>query len=172
MSDFRGFIQERLGSRATDDFMDWLEGIGFYSCPAAKAHHGNYDGGLYNHSMKVADELQNLTNKLGLTWVYPESPWVVGLLHDICKCDDYKYDFEKSDNIEWNPHHSGHGAKSIIMLAGHFPLSEEEKYCILYHMGAFTDEKEWKFYSQAVRTYPNVLYTHTADMIASQIYGV
>jgi hypothetical protein len=58
------------------------------------------------------------------------------------------------------------------MLAGHFPLSEEEKYCVLYHMGAFSDEKEWKFYSQAVRTYPNVLYTHTADMIASQIYGV
>lgn len=168
----RDFIQEKLGERATDDFMDWLEGIGFYSCPAAKGHHGNYDGGLYNHSMKVADELQNLTDKLGLTWERTESPWVVGLLHDICKCDDYEYDFIKSQEIKWNPTHSGHGTKSIIMIAGHFPLTEEEKICILYHMGAFVDEKEWKFYSQAVRTYPNVLYTHTADMIASQILGV
>ena len=168
----REFIKERLGSRATDEFMDWLESIGYDKCPAAKAHHGNHDGGLMCHSMAVAVELQNLTDKLGLTWERPESPWVVGLLHDICKTDDYVYDFDKSDVIEWKPNHAGHGTKSVIMLAGHFPLSQEEKICILYHMGAFTDKDEWKYYSNAVKNYPNVLYTHTADMIASQIMGV
>ena len=48
-------------------------------------------------------------------------------------------------------------------------LTEEEKMCIRYHMGAFTDQKEWEYYSRAVNLYHNVLYTHTADMIASQI---
>lgn len=58
------------------------------------------------------------------------------------------------------------------MLMGHIELTEEEKACIMYHMGAFVDSKEWEFYSRAVKKYPNVLYTHTADMIASQIKGV
>lgn len=33
-------------------------------------------------------------------------------------------------------------------------------------------KSEWEFYSRAVRRYPNVLWTQTADMIASQIKGV
>ena len=44
--------------------------------------------------------------------------------------------------------------------------------CIRYHMGAFTDKKEWSFYTRAVQQYKNVLYTHTADMLASQVDGV
>lgn len=55
---------------------------------------------------------------------------------------------------------------------GLIDLTEEEKMCIRYHMGAFTEKSEWEFYSRAVRRYPNVLWTHTADMIASQIKGV
>ena len=167
----RDFIKEKLGSRATEEFLDWLETIGYYTCPAAKSHHGNYEGGLFNHSKAVAERLQSLTEKLGLQWEYPESPWVVGLLHDICKTDDYVYDW-KINAIEWKPSHSGHGMKSVMMIAGHFPLTQEEKMCVLYHMGAFTDKDEWKYYSNAVKNYPNVLYTHTADMIASNIMGV
>jgi hypothetical protein len=51
-------------------------------------------------------------------------------------------------------------------------LTEEEVACIIYHMGAFTDSKEWGDYNNAIRKYPNVLWTHQADMIASQIMGV
>ena len=50
-------------------------------------------------------------------------------------------------------------------------LTEEEKLCIRYHMGAFVDQKEWSYYSRDVNICPNVLFTHTADMIASQING-
>ena len=38
--------------------------------------------------------------------------------------------------------------------------------------GAFDDKKNWNRYGEAVTKYPNVLYTHTADMIASRIKGV
>ena len=71
----------------------------------------------------------------------------------------------------------GHGDKSVMMAqqimavtAG--GLANEEMYCIRWHMGAFDDRKNWSCYSAAVKKYPNVLYTHTADMIASQIIGV
>ena len=167
------FLQRMLGKeRCSDEFCLWLDKIGYWKCPAAKSHHGNCEGGLYEHCLEVAIQLDQLTDKLGLKWEYKESPWVVGLLHDICKTDDYKYDFSVSDGIKYEPSMPGHGDKSVMMLNGKFPLSAEETMCIRYHMGAFTDKSEWGDYSNAVKVCPNVLYTHTADMIASQIMGV
>ena len=57
-----------------------------------------------------------------------------------------------------------------MLLATLGKLTEEEVACIRYHMGAFTDKELWNDYTAAVRKYPNVLWTHTADMIASHIY--
>lgn len=161
-------IFEGIGS---SQFLDWLEEQGFYTAPASKGHHGAEPGALFAHSFQVAYELVNLTERLELKWERPESPYIVGMLHDFCKLDDYIIGQEE---IKWNKErlYSGHGDKSLIMLMGHIDLTEEEKMCIRYHMGAFTDSKEWEFYSRAVREYPNVLYTHTADMIAAQVKGV
>lgn len=50
-----------------------------------------------------------------------------------------------------------------------FTLTEEEIMCIRYHMGAFTDKEEWSDYTRAIHKYPNVLWTHQADMIATHI---
>lgn len=44
--------------------------------------------------------------------------------------------------------------------------------CIRYHMGAFCPKEEWNDYTRAVRAYPNVLWTHQADMLASHVEGV
>ena len=66
----------------------------------------------------------------------------------------------------------GHGDKSVMMLEQFIPLTEEEIACIRYHMGAFTDQSEWSYYTNAVHKYPNVLWTHTADMIAAHIKEV
>lgn len=44
--------------------------------------------------------------------------------------------------------------------------------CILYHMGAFTEKEHWGEFTNAVNRFPNVLWTHHADMIASQVVGV
>lgn len=44
--------------------------------------------------------------------------------------------------------------------------------CIRYHMGAFTDKEEWQDYTRAIHRYPNVLWTHQADMIAAHIKGL
>ena len=157
--------------------MDYLEAAGFYEWPAAKSHHGAKQGGLFMHSLQVTYELKKLTHDLGLTWQRAQSPEIVGMLHDICKLDDYyilPFGEGSGTEIGCNKEklYPGHGEKSLIMLMGLINLTEEETMCIRYHMGAFTDQKEWEYYTRAVRKYPNVLYTHTADMIASQIKGI
>nr|DAG74531.1 MAG TPA: Putative helicase [Caudoviricetes sp.] len=156
--------------------IEWLEEKEYFIAPASIEHHGAYRGGLLAHSIQVGYELMHLTSKLGLKWERKESPMIIGLLHDVCKLDDYDC-ISVGDNtsIEWKKDdalYPGHGEKSLIMLMGYIALTEEEKMCIRYHMGAFTDKKEWSYYTRAVKRYPNVLWTHTADMIASQIKGV
>ena len=161
----------------TEDCDKWLESIGYYEKPASTKYHGCKEGDLFKHSLEVANALVELTDALYLEWQRKESPMIVGLLHDVCKCDDYvlKETFpfdEKGWEYNKNKIMDGHGDKSVIMLAGHIQLTEEEVYCIRYHMGAYTDKEQWQYYNKAVKKYPNVLFTHTADMIASHIIGI
>lgn len=154
--------------------VDDLIEIGFFTAPASTKYHGAYAGGLFDHSLQVAKELVNLTNKLSLKWKDPMSPYIVGMYHDLCKCDNYILDFE-SGKYGYNPNIiiPGHGEKSIIMIQKYLKLNDEEIACIRWHMGAYEkDPKMWEYYGLAIESYPNVLYTHTADMIASKIVGV
>ena len=66
---------------------DFLNTYGFWDAPASTKYHGNYPGGLAEHSLTVAKNLLMLTEKLDLKWDNPGSPFVVGLLHDVCKMD-------------------------------------------------------------------------------------
>lgn len=149
-----------------------LEDIGFFDAPASTIYHGDYAGGLFDHSYLVGKELQNMTEKLGLQWERGISPWIIGILHDLCKVDTYKYNAEKAA-WEWDSKDvmiKGHGIKSVVYANRILTLTPEEEACILYHMGAFTPEKEWSYYTEAIHHYKNVLYAHTADMIASHIH--
>lgn len=148
----------------------WLDDGGFFDAPASTKYHGSYPGGLAEHSLAVAKNLHKLTTSLGLKWGRKGSPFIVGLLHDVCKMDQYKqlpnggYEF-KRDSI-----FSHHGEKSICMLAPIIQLTPEEVACIRWHMGAYeTDTNEWAYYGNAIDKYPSVLWTHTADMMASHI---
>lgn len=150
-----------------------LSELGFFTAPASTKYHGAYEGGLFDHSLETAKSLVELTKKLGLKWRYGASPYIVGMYHDLCKCDNYTIDFEtqkytyNSDMIL-----PGHGEKSIIMIQKYICLTAEEIACIRWHMGAFDDSKNWEYYGRAIEKYPNVLFTHTADMIASRIKGI
>lgn len=156
-------------------FVRWLINNGFFTAPSSTKYHGAYEGGLYNHSKEVTLALVNLTKKLNLEWQSPRSPYVVGMFHDLCKIDSYnKIKDEKSIIFDYNTetYLTGHGDKSVVLLSTHMQLTEEEMMCIRYHMGAFCDKEEWSYYTRAVNKYPNVLYTHTADMIASQVNNI
>lgn len=175
IKDFREFMQNRVNNPIV--LSNFLDELGYFTAPASISHHSNYIGGLYDHSKQVAIELENLTIKLNLRWDHSRSPFAIGMLHDLCKCDDYVLD----NNGVWiynkNKLLPGHGDKSVmlaqqVMSPVQGGITDEEMYCIRWHMGAFDDKAYWSCYSAAVRAYPNVLYTHTADMIASQIIEI
>ena len=156
-----------------------LDAMGFFTAPASSKYHGNYEGGLFDHSYQVYKRLNELTKKNNLHWGSEASPFVVGMFHDICKCDQYievkpGLDFTYEEPVyEYNKNLllTGHGDKSVILLAQHFRLTEEEVLCIRYHMGAY-EKDDWSGFDMAIRKYPNVLWTHMADMLASKVDDV
>lgn len=155
-----------------EDFFYWLIEKGFFKAPASIHHHGAYSGALFDHSFAVTKTLLSLTKRLELKWQKERSPYIVGMFHDLCKLDNYT----RSDNEAWEYNNAtllpGHGDKSVMMLQQHIQLTDEELYCIRWHMGAFDDKENWNSYGRAVTNFPNVLYTHTADMVAARILGV
>lgn len=157
---------------------------GFFTAPASTKYHGNYEGGLFDHSYMVARYLKKLTEDCRLDWQNSRSPLLVGMFHDLCKMDNYQHPViaetlggeEIRDDSKWeyamDTLLKGHGDKSVMVLAQYFKLTEEEIMCIRYHMGAFCDKSEWNDYTRAVHKYTNVLWTHQADMLASHVEGV
>lgn len=154
---------EFMGNFVAPQVIEDLQRKGFFIAPASIRHHGGYEGALFDHSYEVAKALVNLTQKLDLKWERLDSPFIVGMFHDLCK-GEWAY----RDSIIL----PGHGEKSVILLQQYTELTEEEILCIRWHMGAFDSKENWNAYGAACTRYPNVLYTHTADMIAARIIGV
>lgn len=176
------------------DMLKYLSLNHFFTAPASTKYHGNYEGGLFDHSFVVAKFLVRLTEDNHLTWKNPRSPYIVGMFHDLCKIDQYIPQYEMREELEQSPLNDpkpmkfvktlcgyeynpdtllkGHGDKSVMLLSQFYTLTDEEIMCIRYHMGAFTDKSEWNDYTRAVSQYPNVLWTHQADMLASHVAGV
>lgn len=167
------FIQA-AAKNATDisvEFLNWLKDNGFFTKPAAIKHHGNYEGGLFDHSSAMTESLTTMTTALNLKWQSKRSPFVVGMFHDLCKLEDYAAKQACSGKLwEYNNDKilNGHGDKSIIMLSQFMTLTEEEILCIRFHMGAYQTD-DWAAYDKAIKKYETVLWTHTADMYASKV---
>lgn len=156
----------------TDKQIEKLISMGYFKAPASLSHHGTMEGDLYHHSKMIYMQLEEYTQKLYLSWKDGRSPIVIGFLHDLCKADDYiwedgKYVRNKDCAM------TGHGEKSAIMALQLFPeLTDEEVMCIRYHMGAYEGQEKWKTLGNAIKSYPNILWVHHADMITSQIWKV
>lgn len=141
-----------LSEIVKEDFLKWLAENGFFTAPASTKYHGNYEGGLFDHSFMVMNLLVELSAANGLKWKRPASPFLVGMFHDLCKIDQYRidnsipYTVGEPTRYEYNPNtmYKGHGDKSIILLSQFTTLTDEETACIRYHMGAFTEKEEWR----------------------------
>jgi hypothetical protein len=167
------------------EFMNWLTANGFFTQAASTKYHGNYEGGLFDHSFTVTEQLVRFTDRFGLNWARPESPWITGMFHDLCKIDNYSMVVEEegiqffgSDEVKGRQVHfeynndcilKGHAEKSIILLSQFMTLTEEEIMCIRFHMGAYEGQAAWDAYDKAIRKYETVLWVHTADMYASKV---
>ena len=123
MTDFLNFMKLPDGtSVVSDDMMNYLRAYGFFTAPASTKYHGNYEGGLLNHSR------------------------IVGMFHDLCKIDQYRHpvtghieEFNGGrtpiyDEQAWeynpDPLLKGHGDKSVMLLSQFYTLTDEEIMCI------------------------------------------
>lgn len=155
---------------------------GITTCPASSKYHGAYDGGLFDHCKAMYESLDEMTQRLGLHWISEKSVGNIAWGHDMCKLDSYikvvdewnEDGSNKSWHYEYNKEAGlvGHGVKSAILVQqATTDVTEEEIYCIVFHMGAY-EKDQWVAYENAIKRFPNVLFTHTADMCASKIVGV
>lgn len=160
---------------------DLYENTDYFYGPSSTKWHAAYPGGGFDHALGVTQCLVELTDRLGLQWQRQVSPFIVGLFHDVTKVGAYLMKQEMNPLTkeietwyEWNPEHhmlSGiHGEDSLLKVQRDlFELTEEEQLCIRWHMGAYEGEDSWSGYDEAIRKFPNVLWTHTADMYASKV---
>lgn len=109
--------------------LDYLDECGFYYRPSSDDRHHNYPGGLAEHSLGVY-------KKMLLAHVAkskPESVIIVGLFHDLCKCDQFYFQGRRIRSNRVN----GHGSRSVRLLKRFgVPLDESEFRAIRYHMGS------------------------------------
>ena len=165
-----------------ENLLNFLEKSDFYTAPASTRFHGNFEGGLVEHSMKVYEIFSKKIKEHGLD-VNEDTIKITALLHDICKTNYYKVDYRNAKNAlgvwEKVPYYLvedtipyGHGEKSVMMLTEYIKLTNEEKYAIRWHMG-FTEPKElYGTLGEAYKKYPIALLLNEADLEATYFYNI
>ena len=173
--DFTAYLEKLSGLSEYSTLKDFIYSTDYTTAPASTRYHSAYAGGLLDHSTRVTKNLLYLTEKFNFHWDRPESPYLIGLFHDICKVNFYKTSYRNVKNEVtgvWQkaPFYEiqdndplGHGSKSVILLQKMIKLTDQEIYCILYHMSAFGDSDYQRDYSKAVVKYPEILMVALAD---------
>lgn len=167
-----------------EDVINFLEKSDFFVAPASTRFHGNFEGGLMEHSMKVYEILkEKVKNTCVEIDTLEESLIIMGLLHDICKANYYKVDYRNAKNElgEWEkvPYYTvddkipyGHGEKSVMMLTEYIKLTNEEKYAIRWHMGFSEPKENYAPLGLAYKKYPIALLLNEADLEASYFFDI
>ena len=160
-----------------DRLINHLETTDFFTAPASTKYHGNYEGGLMNHSISVYNVFLKKVYDLGLK-LAPRSIIIISLLHDICKVNFYiksliwhkllgKWESYPGYKVE-NQFPIGHGEKSIIILQDYIKLTNTELMCIRWHMGIFDlSESQKRDFYNACKLYPEIVAFHTSDYESS-----
>lgn len=79
-----------------EDLTDWLNDSDFFEAPASTKGHGNYVGGLADHTLNTYDSLSLINDSFRdkETQYSDETIIIVSILHDLCKVNTYKQDDE------------------------------------------------------------------------------
>ena len=170
-------LLKKVNRDGIDRLIEFLEKTDYFTAPASTRFHSNYEGGLADHSLNVYKELKELTND-----AWPEETIIIiGLLHDICKVNNYKVEMRNKKNPDtgvWyqEPYYTsedlmplGHGEKSVMLISEFIRLTKEELYSIRWHMGGYEPKENYNSISSAYYKYPLAVYTHMADLKATYI---
>ena len=167
-----------------EDLIKFIESTDFFKAPASTRFHGNFEGGLLQHSIKVYEILKDKLNNTPVPMnISEDTIKIVALLHDICKVNYYKVDYRnaKNDFGVWEkvPYYTvedtipyGHGEKSVMMITEYMKLTVEEKYAIRWHMGLSEPKELYGTLSQAFSKYPLALMLFEADLEATYLFDI
>ena len=138
-----------------EDLMAWLERSDFYTAPASTRFHGNYTGGLLEHSLNVYDKLSGFVARYPELEISPETVAVTALFHDLTKVNYYTV---SSRNVKDDVTGAWH-KEPFYKTEDRLPLGSFD--CAVkggdYGMG------------NAFETYPLAVMTHLADMEATYL---
>ncbi len=159
-----------------EELLNMLEKTDFFSAPASTRYHGNYRGGLVDHSINV---FQYLMDDIGDFTSY-ETIAIVALFHDVCKIGMYSESERntKDEHGKWIkvPYYEvidqiplGHGEKSMFMINDMMKLTTSEAMAIRWHMGGYEPKENYGTLSKAMEMYPLIVYLHSADLKATYI---
>ena len=169
-----------------DELITWLEKSSFFDMPASTRFHGNYDGGLAEHSLNVYKALVQLRQlyqkQFGMKNLPIESVIICALCHDFCKIDFYKKELRNVKNMEtgqWETKEiygcndqfgMGHGECSVFLIQNFIQMTEEEILAIRWHMGAYDSAVKGgdRSINVAESKTPFVALLHMADSWASK----
>lgn len=179
---FLKICREQIDRPGLDGLIDWLEKSDFFSAPASSKFHGNYPGGLCEHSLNVYDVAMHLRDKYIPDQISDESVAVAALFHDLCKVHCYKKGFRnvKNDADVWEKKEVweiderlplGHGEKSCIILQWFIRPTVDELLAIRWHMSGFDKSVIGGDYSvsRAQDFTPLCGLIQAADMVASNL---
>lgn len=185
-------LLDKTDRQGIDEVMAWLSDNGFFEAPASVNHHGNYEGGLAEHSYNVYTAAMRLRATAvslnpALDEELPEDSIVLAaLLHDVCKTDIYKtatksrknsfgtWDKYEGYEIDYSHFPLGHGEKSVIVLLRlGLDLTDAEIAAIRWHMTAwdlpFQSLDATKNLNVARDKYPLCALISLADQFASHL---
>jgi hypothetical protein len=119
------------------NLLDYLDECGFYYRLSSDTRHHNYPGGLAEHCLGVYRKM-SVENIKGTS---EDSIKIVGLFHDLCKCDMFYFVGRSIHKHK----RDGHGRRSVRILKRYgVTLSPEEYRAIRYHMGSSRNAERLK----------------------------
>ncbi len=181
---FISIYKEKIHREGAEKLLDYLssDSCDFFTAPASTRFHGNYEGGLLEHSLNVYDCLVDIMQRPRIKEQYnisysDESIAIAALLHDVCKTNFYKISFRNAKNAEgkWEsvPYYTiedslpyGHGEKSVYIVSGYMRLTRDEAFAIRYHMG-FSGNEDPGNVGRAMEMFPLAFFLNCADTEAA-----
>lgn len=184
-NEFLKIVEENIERKGITELTEWLKKSDFFIAPSSTRFHGNYSGGLCEHSINVYNSLCMLVDKYKEQFptfqVSEETLAIIALFHDLCKVNFYKKSFRNVKNDEtgqWEKKQiyqiedklgMGHGEGSVYMIQSFMKLNRDEALAIRWHMGEFDNAVkggDWGI-NTAKEQSPLVELLHLADIWAS-----
>ena len=177
---FKSIFMTHVQRKGSESILSWLDSTDFYEAPASTRFHGNYKGGLCEHSVNVWEELVRLLRAYPEIKCSAETAAIVTLLHDLCKIGCYKVELRnKKENGVWvqrpvyifqeDYNFGGHGSKSVYLIQKHMSLTDEEATAVNCHMAAWDRSPNDYSVGNAFGQYPLAWLLHVADESATYI---